>query len=568
MSMKIGGLTPAAPVPAQETAPLKKAEAQAPAPPSSEVNGAVHDKSRDNLNAAAARKRAVANEPAAASAAPPSESADSPFARDLERIARRNLPTNKVLDIAVPVPRGADGAPLAPDKLTMNDYNRAFAREMLRQNGAPSATDAEAEAFLTQYRGVTGRAFEILAESTDAVRTSERNGSFTIEVSVHDHATAAAGAENIRRRRAETADAIAAVRQKVSDNSELEQFVRGVGLGVKSGAVGTYEAVRHPVDTAEAVGMMIAHPADTYDKLKAALGDKWEEFLAADAPKKARMLGELTGETAVAIVGTKGVGAVGKTGAAALKATAPGRALAAEMAAATERLAAHPAAQRVTNAAETAGQKLNQAKETVKDEIGKTLRDVTKPVAPSVENLSVTKPSVAAVKPSKPGGSGQFESPVGRTNTGLDMPIPDRTPTPAASDLYLQSRHAEILANNMEKAGLGKKPEGYAAHHMVPRDLEKFPEAKNARNLLTELGLDTNDAANGVYLPQTKAAAAGTSAQYHPSTHTKQYFINVNKRLEKAVGEGGPTLEGQREAVIEELARIRRELENGTFPIR
>jgi hypothetical protein len=30
----------------------------------------------------------------------------------------------------------------------------------------------------------------------------------------------------------------------------------------------------------------------------------------------------------------------------------------------------------------------------------------------------------------------------------------------------------------------------------------------------------------------------------------------------------GPTLEGQRQAVIEELARIRRELENGTFPIR
>jgi hypothetical protein len=113
-----------------------------------------------------------------------------------------------------------------------------------------------------------------------------------------------------------------------------------------------------------------------------------------------------------------------------------------------------------------------------------------------------------------------------------------------------------------------KKPEGYATHHIVPRDLVKFKEAVKTRKLLDKLGIDTNDAANGVYLPQTKAAAAGTKAHYHPSVHTKQYFINVNKRLEKAAEEGGPTLEGQRQAVIEELAKIRRELENGTFPIR
>jgi methylaspartate ammonia-lyase len=82
-----------------------------------------------------------------------------------------------------------------------------------------------------------------------------------------------------------------------------------------------------------------------------------------------------------------------------------------------------------------------------------------------------------------------------------------------------------------------------------------------------EIGIDTNEAVNGVHLPQTKAAAAGTKAHYHPSVHTKQYFININKRLEFAVKDGGPTLEGQRQAVIRELADIRRELENGTFPI-
>jgi hypothetical protein len=38
--------------------------------------------------------------------------------------------------------------------------------------------------------------------------------------------------------------------------------------------------------------------------------------------------------------------------------------------------------------------------------------------------------------------------------------------------------------------------------------------------------------------------------------------------LKKAAKEGGTTLEGQRQAVIEELADIRKQLENGTFPIR
>jgi A nuclease family of the HNH/ENDO VII superfamily with conserved AHH len=219
-----------------------------------------------------------------------------------------------------------------------------------------------------------------------------------------------------------------------------------------------------------------------------------------------------------------------------LKATAPGRALAAEMAAASERLAAHPAVQKAANAVETAGQKVAQVKEAVKNEVEKT--------------------------------RGLFESPVGRTNTGFDVPIPDRTAERAAAELYLQSRNAEILASNMEKAGLGKKPEGYATHHIVPRDLEKFPAAKNARKLLEEIGLDTNEAFNGVYLPQTKAAAGATKAQYHPSTHTKQYFINVKERLDKAVDRGGATIEGQRQEVIKELANIRQELENGTFPIR
>jgi hypothetical protein len=260
MPLKIGGFNPASSViPADGPAPQPTA-AQSPAT-SPEAAGAVQAKADENAHAAAARKRALENASQAGqpSAAPPETAAPaSPFARDLERIAQRNLPNNKVLRIDVPAPAGD------PTTLTMNDYNRAFAREMLRQNGMPSATDADAEAFLARHRAATGRNFEIAAASTEAVRRTQRDGKFVIEVGVRDHAMAAAGAEDVRRRRAETADAIAAIRQKVSDNSELEQFVLGVGLGVKSGMVGTYQAVRHPIDTAEAVGTMVAHPADTY----------------------------------------------------------------------------------------------------------------------------------------------------------------------------------------------------------------------------------------------------------------------------------------------------------------
>jgi hypothetical protein len=79
---------------------------------------------------------------------------------------------------------------------------------------------------------------------------------------------------------------------------------------------------------------------------------------------------------------------------------------------------------------------------------------------------------------------------------------------------------------------------------MVPRDLVKFESVVDAKELLERLGIDTNDVTNGVYLPHTKTAAAGTSAQYHPAVHTEQYCINVKERLDNAVIKGGPTLEG------------------------
>jgi hypothetical protein len=64
----------------------------------------------------------------------PSEPADSPGAGDLEWVAGRNLPNDKVLRSDVPTPTGD------PARRRMKDSDRTFAREMPGWNGGPSAT--------------------------------------------------------------------------------------------------------------------------------------------------------------------------------------------------------------------------------------------------------------------------------------------------------------------------------------------------------------------------------------------------------------------------------------------
>jgi len=108
------------------------------------------------------------------------------------------------------------------------------------------------------------------------------------------------------------------------------------------------------------------------------------------------------------------------------------------------------------------------------------------------------------------------------------------------------------LVRNMEKAGI-IRPANTAGHHIVAK-ASKFPGAVRAREILEKFGIDVNNAANGVYLPNTKDSLA--PGLYHPSLHTKAYYAAVAERLENA-----KTLEN----VLETLNDIRSELLNGTF---
>jgi hypothetical protein len=110
------------------------------------------------------------------------------------------------------------------------------------------------------------------------------------------------------------------------------------------------------------------------------------------------------------------------------------------------------------------------------------------------------------------------------------------------------------LSRNMVKAGIDR-PAGTAAHHIVPAGLKKFRSAGKARSILSRFGISVENAANGVYLPSNFDDAV--KAAYHGTLHSKRYFDEVLKRLQKA--------RSKEEALII-LNQIRNDLLAGNFP--
>jgi hypothetical protein len=77
-----------------------------------------------------------------------------------------------------------------------------------------------------------------------------------------------------------------------------------------------------------------------------------------------------------------------------------------------------------------------------------------------------------------------------------------------------------VLAGKMREAG-ADFPDGWEAHHLVPRRDGRFPEAIRARQRLADLEIDINDAVNGVALP----------GSYHRGIHTRAYYEEVARGL-------------------------------------
>ncbi|MCK7473642.1 MAG: AHH domain-containing protein [Rhodopseudomonas palustris] len=93
------------------------------------------------------------------------------------------------------------------------------------------------------------------------------------------------------------------------------------------------------------------------------------------------------------------------------------------------------------------------------------------------------------------------------------------------------------LARNLLKSGLVRNADE-VAHHLVAQFSKYAPKA---RAKLKDLGIDINDAANGVFLPK----------EYHQSMHTKKYYDRVEEASE---------MWGTKADALRDLQKFRNEL--------
>lgn len=109
------------------------------------------------------------------------------------------------------------------------------------------------------------------------------------------------------------------------------------------------------------------------------------------------------------------------------------------------------------------------------------------------------------------------------------------------------------LARNIERATGIARPDGYATHHIVAGGAKR---AKPAQQVLERYGIHIDDAANGVYLPNSIEAARVSGAAYHRGLHSNAYYDKVNLIMEQST---------TKEEAISRLADIAADLVQGTF---
>jgi hypothetical protein len=151
-------------------------------------------------------------------------------------------------------------------------------------------------------------------------------------------------------------------------------------------------------------------------------------------------------------------------------------------------------------------------------------------------------------------GSNIIYTPQGeKIDTGTEFP---NTPIASWEDYLLFKKQSDILAESMKASGMGNRPSGYAAHHIVAWDDNRYPVCQDLRDLLKNNGIGINEAENGVYLP-TRKVTKNSNEAYHPEIHTKDYYENVNDVLEKFDGDS----QGMKNA----LKDIGQKLKNNNF---
>jgi RHS repeat-associated protein len=90
------------------------------------------------------------------------------------------------------------------------------------------------------------------------------------------------------------------------------------------------------------------------------------------------------------------------------------------------------------------------------------------------------------------------------------------------------STNAAKLAENMIDKGIAR-PAETAAHHIVASGAKAMAKARNY--MVKVLGMDINEAANGVFLPKNLAAANPGGAAVHSTVHTAEYYEKVSELI-------------------------------------
>lgn len=119
-------------------------------------------------------------------------------------------------------------------------------------------------------------------------------------------------------------------------------------------------------------------------------------------------------------------------------------------------------------------------------------------------------------------------------------------------DLELGAEHdSKVLRGNLDEAmGQTSNPEISRAHHIVG---EKTPEAAKK---LEEFGIDRNDPANGILLPND--AESPLKGSLHLGGHTQEYYNTVEQRMMQAT---------TREEALEVLQTLKEDLYSGELPL-
>jgi RHS repeat-associated protein len=112
---------------------------------------------------------------------------------------------------------------------------------------------------------------------------------------------------------------------------------------------------------------------------------------------------------------------------------------------------------------------------------------------------------------------------------------------------------SRALGGALEASG-ALRPAEAAAHHIVAGGAEA---AAPARAVLQRFGIGVNDAANGVFLPASRASTNAAGAAVHSTVHTQAYYQAVNEALAQAT---------TRQEAIQVLSSLRQALLGGGLP--